>query len=281
MKAHHISIIIAILMMVFFVQPNKVNMNLTTQEVMDKVEQSPQGIESFVQKSSLQTSIVHNEETQLTDTESYRLEHRKIDGVNYDYSSGSTSFLDPLEVRNFYFVQLLENDEGYYSEYSRIQTREEFEAFRKDPTTNAPPIEYGPWEMKPAHPAANLPYEKAKEIFIRLAPEMELQEAEKNYIFSMELDDLSRLEEANPFYFDQLLQKVALTREDVVEMDADDIDFRIRFVVERHEMRIQNAYFLLRTKEDATHYLMQYSTDYEQFNIVGEPQLPTTAPALP
>lgn len=281
MKAHHISIIVAIICMAIFVKPNKVNMNLSTEEIMEKVAQSPEGIESFIQKTTLQSSIVDGTETQVNDTQSYRLEHRMLNGVSHDYLSGTHSYVDFDDAYHSYFLHLLEDDYGDYSDYIRRQTRAEFDAFREEPNAVTPTIDYGPWEKKERQRDENMPYAVALDEFQKLAPEMEKKEGEKNYVLSLERDDLSLLDEGEQYYLDEMMNRIGLSEETIRNTQWTDVDMRIRFVVERHEMRIQNAYFLLRLHDGTKRYQMQYSTDYEQFNIVGEPQLPSTAPPRP
>lgn len=282
MKAHHFSIIFAVIMMVLFVQPNKVNMNLKTDEVIEKVEKSHEGIQSFVQNTTLTSSYIRRKTAYLSNEISYRLEHRKNNGSPLEYLSGSKKFIDEEMVSAYFFLHLQPNESGYFSECLEQQTRKEFNKAQENPEPKKEKIiNYGPWEKKPSMPNEIMSYSTAVQEFNRLAPIMEKQEGDSNYIFSLEKEDFSMLDEGDHFYLGLLLKQLEIDKEKLLSTEWDKLDFRIRFVIERENMRIQNVSFSIHTKRGAQKYTLQYNTDYEQFNIVGEPRISKSAPALP
>ena len=149
MKAHHFSIIIAVIMMVLFVQPNKVNKYLKTDEVIDKVEESHEGIQNFVQNTSLSSSLIRRKNPLISNDIAYRLEHRKMNGSTFNYLSGSKKFIDKEMVScySFYiFYRMIQDILAIFQDSKHVKNTIKT---KKTCTKKLPTIDYSLWENKP------------------------------------------------------------------------------------------------------------------------------------
>lgn len=284
MKSYRFTILLAIVTLILFVKPNIANVNLTAEQVVQKNEESAKGIHNFIQKADMQVSHFMSERTIQNENRRFRPEAKfpSIDAPSTDYYlSGSSSALTRKGLNQHYFLYRHLGDEGFLSEFERKVSRADYEKRKDDPNPTPVTIEYGPWEKRDSYEAPLLSYRQAMDDFKRLSSEMTSEEAEKNYIFTFETDHLNRLQDAQTMYLDELLASAGVTAEQLKDRPWDAVVFRIRYVIGRGDMRIQNAHFSLRLDYGHERFYLHYNTEFEQYNIVGEPNFPKNAPEFP
>lgn len=284
MKSYRFTILIAALCLLLFVKPNKPNMNLSAEQVVQKTEASKTGIRNLVQKTQRAVSHSLRNIVQTNATARWRLEavYTNIDLPSRDYYlSGSTNIATQQNVNANYFLYRQKDGVGHFSDYQWDRTRAQFETDRLDPNFKSPEIAYGPWERNDSYAVPMVPYADAQRLFAELALQMDVRETERNYLFSLEEDTLDHLDVLLKMNGEDLLPQLGLTMESIRQAKWDEHALRVRFVINRNDMRIQNAHFSLDLKRGSERFIVTVNEEYEQINILGDFTLPSSVPPVP
>lgn len=285
MKSYKFTIALVVLVLAFFVRPNKPNLNLSTEEITEMTQETAERIENLIQITNSSLSDIRYRRTVASEQRNLRLEafYDDIHTPSADYIlSGRKQISDEENHTSHAFVYRYIAPDGWYTRQPStvypVDPGEDPE--NPEPETEAGQLQYGPWE-KQEPPVPLFDYSESLQLLAEMQPILESEMTEENYLLTYKSEDANVLDRAEFAHVRELVLREWPQAEELLSAAASEEELSLRFVVNYRDMNLQNLQIRFRKKIDGLVHAIVINSVFEQFNIVPEPRTPENAPALP